>query len=107
MGNISILDLNSTYSNAAIDATIKISQICPQWNAYILASNGFYIGWFWVFIVAGIIGRFWNYQKEFILETGYKDYKIEINLIRSIQNIALGVIFIRMFILYYAVRLGL
>ncbi len=92
-------DCSITWNNA-------ILEYCSDWKQY-LNNYDFYIICIWVFLIAGIISRFWNYKNNSTYYIDDKKIILDIDLMRSIQNIAIGALIIRIFQLYYLSKIYL
>ena len=109
MYNLSnVTDLTNSLKNpeCSISWNNAILEYCSDWKQY-LNNYDFYIICIWVFLIAGIISRFWNYEKHTTYYIDEREVKIDIDLMRSIQNIAIGALVIRIFQLYYLSKIYL
>lgn len=104
--NISNFSQTILNKDCSISWNKAIMDYCHDWKYY-LTNYDFYIICIWVFLIAGIIGNFWNfkYYKVIMIE-GYP-MKIDFNLISFIREISMGAMIIRIFQLYYISKIYL
>ena len=79
---------------------------CQDWKHYLM-NYDFYMVCIWVFLIAGIISRFWNFKGVHKINKNGKIIELEYDLMRSIQNISIGALIIRIFQVFYISKLYL
>ena len=103
VNNLSSLLINK---DCSIEWSDAIRSYCTNWVQY-LNNYDFYIICIWVFFIAGIVGRFWNFKRDTTYYFNDTPIRIELDLIKSIQNISIGALIIRIFQLYYISKIYL
>ena len=93
-------------NECSINWNTAILEYCKDWKQYLI-NYDFYIIAVWVIIISGIIRRFWNYEKHTTIYFNDTPIKIDIDLMQSIQNIAVGALIIRIFQVYYISKIYL
>lgn len=120
------MNFTENYINDSINYYVKIDNYswsdiirntCEGWKNYSTYAHNFYIIFFWIYVISGFIGKFYNPEwfkgkKYVIVETNNKIIKFlkldfldfSIKPLELIQNISIWVILARVFYVYYTMR---